>query len=500
MAQQDVTIRKILVDPGIGTDPTSEVVQLHNDGDSDVDLTGWVLKDTRTHAEFPYTFRFPHVVLNPDDDISVHTGTGTDDPHHLFWGMANAVWNNSGDEALLIDASGGEVDRKAWDSKPPAGLIFDTGPIAREIAQHAQAVGFGSPAGPVRWNTFAGRELFWQEFQGRDSAIFHSGYASPEFPEKSIHEVPAPIYGKYDDLGGAKALGMPLTGKKRVPGSTAFFNDFRDGSIYFHEEFGVHFMGTAIRDKWRERGGATGPFGLPVDDERVEQGTDLRYVDFDDGSVWQTENGVRAMQGIRIDCVGFHCFGEDSSFDEGASDEVYFTVEASPLQRPSRPENHFNDSTWFTVLPTNRVAYENVDAGETITEQQAVFWTRPTPFTLNVVGFEHDFGDPNALRAEIQGVVASIGLVGAVAFPAASAVFLNPVIQQTVASAVNALLDTDDDVIQAGHWSVGTRRALLDLIDGPAQEEFGLQHHQRIMLDDEGDPQEQIYFRLSVTE
>lgn len=44
---------------------------------------------------------------------------------------------------------------------------------------------------------------------------------------------------------------------------------------------------------------------------------------------------VRAIQGIRIDFVGFHCFGEDSDPFEGASDEV-----CTSSSRRSRSRSH----------------------------------------------------------------------------------------------------------------------------------------------------------------
>ncbi|WP_106769325.1 lamin tail domain-containing protein [Paenibacillus faecalis] len=500
MSNQDVKIREILVS---AFPPENEYVKIHNSGAENVDLTGWVLQDSRTHPEHPYIFRFPHTVLNPNDDVIVYSRSGTNDGNRLFWGLDKPVWNNRGDAAVLKDATGQVIDRMEWTEKPPAGMVFDTTEIAGDIARHAQSIGFGAPTGPVKWESGGpGGPLFWQEF-GQRGAIFHSGYPSSAMPEKLVHEVPNVILIKYRDLGGPKVLGMPMTGVRQVPGRAASFVDFAKGSIYFSEETGVHAVSGAILDKWRspEVGGHSGRFGLPVDDERIDTsgGAHLRYLDFEDGTIWVAGESVRAIQGIRIDFVGFHCFGEDSDPFEGASDEVYFIVEAEPLQRPARP-NQVNDSKWVTMLPVTGVAYENVDAGETFPDSVTVFWGRPAPLRLRVTGFEHDFGDPNALRDQIQVAIAAIGAAASFAFPVASAIILNPQIQQAVANTINHVIDSGDNIIQSGVWDIPNRRRLLEIIDGETQTEFGLQWHYRIMMDNDGSPQDQAYFRITVTE
>jgi hypothetical protein len=503
MSNVNVKMREILV--AASPDPAEEFVTIHNGGTDDVDLTGWVLHDTNTHPSHPFTFRFPQVVLNPNDDLTVHTAQGTNDAHNLFWGRTDAVWNNKGDTAVLETADGQVIDSKTWSQRPPAGTVFDTTEIAADIAAHAQSVGYGTPTGAVKWESDSanGGVVFWRDF-GERGAIFHSGYPSPARPQKSVHEMPEAILEKYWDVDGPRNLGMPLTGKRKVPDRDAFFSDFKTGSIYFcGEELGTHVVAGDIRDKWRspEVGGHSGRFGLPVSDERIEPGPgpQLRYVDFEDGTIWAMLGSVRAIQGIRIDFVGFHCFGEDSDVFEGASDEVYFIVEAEPSERPATPKQ-MNDSKWVTMLPVVGPAYENVDAGETTPDRVTVFWARPTPMRLRVTGFEHDFGNPNALRTQIQAAIAAIGAAGAFAFPVASAIFLNPQIQEAVVNTINSVIDSGDNIIQSAVWDIPSRRALLAVIDGPTQTEFGLEFHQQLMMNNDGSPQDQAYFKVEVTE
>ncbi|MET9804710.1 lamin tail domain-containing protein [Streptomyces sp. NPDC006368] len=497
MPTPKVTIREILVAPQ--GDVTKEVVQLHNRGNAEVDLTGWRLLDTGRHVAAPFDFRFPERTLRPDDDVFVHTGDGEDHGPDLFWGLHHAVWNNSGDTARLLDASGHEVDRLQWTKKPRDGRVVGRSDITADIADFAAGLqGYVHP-GELQDSLFDGHQYFWQEFSGGDCAIVHSG-REPEGSPPVIHEIASPLYVKYKDVGGLRMIGPPLTGKRKVPDRQAFFTDFPECSIYFSEETGTRLIGAAFRDKWRspETGGHSGPLGLPLTDERREPG--LQYVDFENGTIWKTGNSIRAIQDIRIDYVGFHCFGEDEDLAEGASDEVYFIVEAEPLQRPEHP-NQLNDSKWVTMLPAGSTAYENVDAGETFSsDPTTVFWGRPGPLRLRVTGFEHDFGDPNALRDEIATAVAAVGAAAALTFPVASAIFLSPQIQSAVTNTINTVIDSGDDIIQVGTWEIPSRRALLNIIDGPLHSEFGLGWHQRIMLNNDGSPQDQIYFRIVVTE
>jgi hypothetical protein len=60
----------------------------------------------------------------------------------------------------------------------------------------------------------------------------------------------------------------------------------------------------------------------------------------------------------------------------------------------------------------------------------------------------------------------------------ASAIFLNPAIQQAVTSAINARFATDDDIMPTRIWPLGSRLSLLNVIDAREQTEFGLPFHQ----------------------
>jgi hypothetical protein len=103
-----VRIVTVLFDP-VGPEPQGEYVLIENDRAAPVDLAGWALADAAQH-----TYRFPAFTLVPGATVRVWTGTGNNDAENLYWGRHQAVWNNTGDLAILRDTAGSEVSRYAY--------------------------------------------------------------------------------------------------------------------------------------------------------------------------------------------------------------------------------------------------------------------------------------------------------------------------------------------------------------------------------------------------
>lgn len=78
-----------------------EWVEISNLGSADANLAGWTLEDAQNHS-----YSFPDISLKTDAAIKIHTGTGTDTAEDLYWNRSSSVWNNDGDVATLMDASG----------------------------------------------------------------------------------------------------------------------------------------------------------------------------------------------------------------------------------------------------------------------------------------------------------------------------------------------------------------------------------------------------------
>jgi len=84
---------------GAGT-LTSEIVVVKFEGEGELDLASWQLKDENGN-----TFTFPKLTLYPNGAVQVHTISGTDTVIDLYWGIGDAVWS-SGENAKLFDSQG----------------------------------------------------------------------------------------------------------------------------------------------------------------------------------------------------------------------------------------------------------------------------------------------------------------------------------------------------------------------------------------------------------
>lgn len=78
-----------------------EWVELVNDGDAEIDLDGWVLRDDTTSNRF----LLPAITLTPGETLRVITGSGGGSDA-LALGEDFPVWSNNGETVLLIDPEG----------------------------------------------------------------------------------------------------------------------------------------------------------------------------------------------------------------------------------------------------------------------------------------------------------------------------------------------------------------------------------------------------------
>lgn len=75
----------------------SESVVIQNNGETELLLTGWMLKNTLGSS-----YNFPQLTLYPGGIVQVHTGPGTDSASDLYWQRSTPVWK-SGELAALYD-------------------------------------------------------------------------------------------------------------------------------------------------------------------------------------------------------------------------------------------------------------------------------------------------------------------------------------------------------------------------------------------------------------
>lgn len=83
----------------------AEYVNIKNTGTQAISLTRWTLRDTSSHV-----FRFPTFKLQPGSVVSIHTGSGKNARHDLYWQSGAYIWNDDGDTAILRRKDGSKVD------------------------------------------------------------------------------------------------------------------------------------------------------------------------------------------------------------------------------------------------------------------------------------------------------------------------------------------------------------------------------------------------------
>lgn len=89
----------------------AEYILLRNTSGVAKVITGWTLRDKQNHV-----YKFPTTRLNPGQYITVHTGRGTNNAAHRYWGSGNYIWNNTGDAAYLRTPTGTLIDSCSWGS------------------------------------------------------------------------------------------------------------------------------------------------------------------------------------------------------------------------------------------------------------------------------------------------------------------------------------------------------------------------------------------------
>lgn len=98
-----------------------EWVTICNTGGQDIGMTGWVLYDNAylQGQARDHIFRFPSgFVLKAGESVTIYTGTGMNTLSALYWqrtpGDKQAIWNNDGDCAFLVDSQGNVRGRYCW--------------------------------------------------------------------------------------------------------------------------------------------------------------------------------------------------------------------------------------------------------------------------------------------------------------------------------------------------------------------------------------------------
>jgi uncharacterized protein with LGFP repeats len=179
-------------------------------------------------------------------------------------------------------------------------LFFSTLFSVNMSAQHVygaiadkwrQLGGASGPLGaPLTDEQDAARKGRFNQFQ------FGFIYWNPS-PAIGVHAVYGAISQRWNQLGRERGFGYPVTDEQPAKNGGRF-NDFENGgSIYWHQNFGVHIVYGTIREKWNELGREGGALGYPATDE-LPAFNGGRFNNFQYGSIyWHLKFGAHAVYG-----------------------------------------------------------------------------------------------------------------------------------------------------------------------------------------------------------
>ena len=92
---------------------------IKNKGTVNRSLGNWTVRDVNGHV-----YKFPTFTIKPGYAVTLHTGSGTNNSTHVYWGMGNYVWNNAGDTAYLRNSSGTLQDSCKFTSSSGNGYLY----------------------------------------------------------------------------------------------------------------------------------------------------------------------------------------------------------------------------------------------------------------------------------------------------------------------------------------------------------------------------------------
>jgi hypothetical protein len=91
-----------------GTNLNTEYIVLKNTSSSAVQLKGWEIISAPSSDNQHYFF--PRTKVGAGKTVTLYTGSGTNGPGKRYWGSTSPRWDNSGDKAVVKNASGTTVD------------------------------------------------------------------------------------------------------------------------------------------------------------------------------------------------------------------------------------------------------------------------------------------------------------------------------------------------------------------------------------------------------
>lgn len=294
-----------------------------------------------------------------------------------------------------------------------------------------------TPDGIGRFNHFQdGKSIYWS-------------------PDTGAAAVMGSIREKWAQLGWER-FGYPVTDELGTPDGRGRYNHFSGGaSIYWTPETGAHAVYGEIRKRWETLGWERSYLGYPVADETAftEGG---RASEFQNGGIyWWPDTGAIDLKDVVVHYTGLHCFGETDNDQASSADEPYAIVSVATPR---------GAATFATRI------YDGVDAGESRPDLMEIYRGRPYGMIIGTVMMEHDAGDPDKYKAEVQKTVMAVHEVGTLALnlipvvgPAIAAI-AGPALgslMPSIGGAISDAFDWGDDRIGGVNVTVPAKRMVL---------------------------------------
>jgi hypothetical protein len=288
-----------------------------------------------------------------------------------------------------------------------------------------------------------------------------------------------------------RELGFDIAGVPLVGGLEGV--EFVTGGFRRHHEKGTmyvrtgdagtpFFLNRVIEHRYDLLGNTRSFLGFPISDFKLDPNDpESGVATFEGGDIYFWKDlGAIEIHEVSVRFVAFHCFGETDELS--GSDEVYLTFGVVPLD-VSRRATH-----------QTRI-HNQVDAGDTRPDLIDLYTGPPGGLVISVNLAEHDEGDPEAYKDQVdaavdkaaEGVVAALGEIPVLGVPLAlTAEVLLFVGGPALKEEINDLLGTEDDHVGTVEVVLSTKDLLRLTREPPHEVEGTLAHVESPLISGDG--------------
>jgi hypothetical protein len=165
---------------------------------------------------------------------------------------------------------------------------------------------------------------------------------------------------------------------------------YERGTMYLRSGSDPVFLNLTAAQRFDQLGNTNSFLGFPTSDFELDP-SDLTsgVARFEGGAIffWADLGAIEISQ-VSVRFIGFHCFSESDDFTSG-SDEVFFAFGILPIDVAQR-------ETKLTGI------HEQVDAGDTRPDIIELYRGPPQGLIISVNLSEHDEGDPQAYKENVD--------------------------------------------------------------------------------------------------